>query len=126
MLLELCPGAKLGASKRVHAELEPRTLTLRPSRVTRLVGLPFAIDRCEELLRALEFGVTREGVALKVNVPTWRLDCTLEDDLVEEIARSNGYDKIPEAPLHTGGASLCARRVSASCAVRAKRCSRAD
>lgn len=104
LLLELCPGAKLGASKRVHAELEPRTLTLRPSRVTRLVGLPFAIDRCEELLRALEFGVTREGVALKVNVPSWRLDCTLEDDLVEEIARSNGYDKIPEAPLHTGGA----------------------
>ena len=104
LLLELCPGAKLGASRRIHSEPAPRLLKFRPSRATRLVGLPFAIERCEELLRALEFGVARDGVALQVTVPSWRLDCGLEDDLVEEVARSNGYDRIPEAPLHTGGA----------------------
>ncbi|MCC6649995.1 MAG: phenylalanine--tRNA ligase subunit beta [Candidatus Eisenbacteria bacterium] len=104
LLLELCPGAKLGASKRIHSAPAPLVLPLRPSRCSRLIGLPFTAERCEELLRRLEFAVERNGDALAATVPSWRLDCTLEDDLVEEVARSNGYDRIPEAPIHTGGA----------------------
>lgn len=103
LLLELCPGASLGASCVRHAAPPARELTLRPSRCERLIGLPFTAERCEELLRGLEFTVTRGAQALTVGVPSWRLDCTLEDDLVEEVARGNGYDRIPEAPLETGG-----------------------
>jgi phenylalanyl-tRNA synthetase beta chain len=103
LLLELCPGARLGNWRRKVAEPQPRSLQLRPARCERLIGLPFGAGRCADLLESLEFGVTR-GDTLSVTVPSWRLDCTLEDDLVEEIARSNGYDKIPEAPLETGGA----------------------
>ena len=36
-------------------------------------------------------------------MPTWRVDVTLEDDLVEEVARAHGYDRIPENPLETHG-----------------------
>lgn len=103
LLLELCPGAKLGAWKAVRTAPERRSLTLRPSRCERLIGLPFTSGRCAELLESLEFGVQR-GDTLTVTVPTWRLDVSLEDDLVEEVARSNGYDRIPEAPLESGGA----------------------
>ena len=103
LLLELCPSAKLGNWRRREVEMQPRSLHLRPVRCERLVGLPFGAGRCADLLESLEFTVQR-GDTLTVTIPTWRPDCTLEDDLVEEVARANGYDKIPEAPLETGGA----------------------
>jgi phenylalanyl-tRNA synthetase beta chain len=103
LLLELCPGARLGNWRHRHVELSPRSLQLRPARCERLIGLPFGAGRCADLLESLEFGVQRADT-LTVTVPSWRPDCTLEDDLVEEVARSNGYEKIPEAPLETAGA----------------------
>ena len=103
LLLELCPDARLGAWRRRQAALPPRTIPLRAARCERLIGLPFSAGRCADLLETLEFKVQRVE-PLIVTVPTWRPDCTLEDDLVEEVARANGYDRIPEAVLHTGGA----------------------
>ena len=103
LLVELCPGAKLTAWRRKFVEPQPRSIALRPSRCERLIGLPIGAGRCAELLESLEFGVHRADT-LGVSIPTWRPDCTIEDDLVEEVARANGYDRIPEAPLETGGA----------------------
>ena len=102
-LLKICPTSRLSNWRRKAVELTPRSLQLRPSRCERLIGLPFGAGRCADLLESLEFGVQRADT-LTVTVPTWRLDVTFEDDLVEEIARSNGYDKIPEAALESGGA----------------------
>ena len=102
LLMELCPDAKRTAWRRRQTPLAPRTLSLRAARCSRLVGLTFTSGRCADLLEALEFGVQRVE-PLTVTIPTWRPDVTLEDDLVEEVARSNGYDRIPEAPLETGG-----------------------
>lgn len=119
LLLELCPGAALGHSRQLRTAPTQRELRLRASRCSRLVGLPFPDDRCRELLESLEFGVRRGADDLIVTVPTWRPDVTLEDDLVEEVARANGYDRIPEAPPETGG--TFARRSPRERAVRRAR-----
>jgi len=102
LLQELCPESRLGAWRQRRDAPAPRTVTLRASRCERLIGLPFSSARCADLLEGLEFRVQRVE-PLIVSIPSWRPDVTQEDDLVEEVARSNGYDRIPEAALETGG-----------------------
>lgn len=85
---------------------EPQTLNLRPERVNRLLGTDLTPAEMKRCLRALHFGVELTGDGrLQVDVPTYRRDVTREVDLIEEIARIYGYDRI-EATLPTGSAVL--------------------
>ena len=103
LLREVSPGFKLGtARERNLAPPAPRTIRLRTSRCARLLGVPVKADEAVRHLEALEFRVER-GDPLAVRVPTWRPDVALEDDLVEEVGRAHGYERIPEAAPETGG-----------------------
>ena len=103
VLAAIAPGIRRGAARdREHGDAAPRRLRLRPARCTRLIGLPFEPAVAAAHLREFEFEVA-EGETLEVTVPSWRVDVTLEDDLVEEVARAHGYDRIPDAPLETRG-----------------------
>lgn len=103
LLREMVPGARLGAGRDERAGgAPPRTIALRASRIARLLGAPVPVAEASGLLKALEFSVGA-GEPLQVSVPTWRPDVMLEDDLVEEVGRSWGYERIPEAPLETHG-----------------------
>jgi phenylalanyl-tRNA synthetase beta chain len=74
----------------------PITLRLRDARVNALLGITVPRERSAEILRALEFGVADAGDGLDVTVPYFRRgDVTREADLVEEIARIDGVDKLP-------------------------------
>src|SRR3954452_4421219 len=89
----------------------PATLTLRPERVAALLGIEIPAERCAQTLAALGFGVERsdhasaepsgdgaasDGTPLSVTVPHWRRnDVTREVDLIEEVARVDGVEKLP-------------------------------
>ncbi|MCB8933789.1 MAG: phenylalanine--tRNA ligase subunit beta [Chthonomonadaceae bacterium] len=77
----------------------PRTLDLRMSRVERLLGMPVGARVAKQALEALGFAIEGDGEPFAVRVPSWRFDVVREDDLVEEVGRVYGYDKIPEQPL---------------------------
>ncbi len=76
---------------------------LRMSRVAKVLGLAVDIDTAKGYLERLGFLAAKSGSdELEVEVPTWRIDVLREDDLVEEIGRVHGYEKIPEAlPIGT-------------------------
>src|SRR5918994_3271183 len=84
----------------------PETIRLRDEKVERLLGTPVPREECARILRALEFGVEDAGDGLDVTVPAFRRnDVTREADLVEEVARLWGLEKLPITLPSRRGAS---------------------
>jgi phenylalanyl-tRNA synthetase beta chain len=69
---------------------------LRTARVARVLGAPVPREECATLLASIGFEVTLDGDALRVIPPSWRHDATRDVDLIEEIARLRGFDKLPD------------------------------
>ena len=72
----------------------PRIIYLRPQRVHELTSLSVGRADVVRILRGLQFDVSEEGDRLRCIVPSWRIDVEQEEDLVEEVARHTGFDKI--------------------------------
>lgn len=75
-----------------------RKITLTKKKLEGLVGVKFEDKQVEDYLQKLGFTLASQGPALRaweVNVPYWRLDIELEEDVIEEVARMYGYEKIP-------------------------------
>jgi phenylalanyl-tRNA synthetase beta chain len=99
LVLELCGGE---ASRVVSAGALPawrRDLTLRPSRVASLGGVDLPAKESARVLRGLGFAVKEAGDVLSASVPSWRADVEGEADLVEEVLRVHGFDRIPAVSL---------------------------
>lgn len=79
-----------------------KTMTLRMERLELLSGMNFELDRVIEILTAIGYKIISNSLDdIKVEVPYFRTDVEVEDDLVADILRINGYSKIPLAGLST-------------------------
>jgi len=100
VILATAGGVVDGRALDVHAKTAPPVrLDLRPSRVLQVLGIAFDRDRIIELLVPLGFEVGELGAdgAMEIVVPDWRRhDVRREIDVIEEIARTHGYDNFPE------------------------------
>lgn len=73
----------------------PVTLTLHKNRIVRILGFEIADTLVTTILQALGMQVEQHGSVWQVEVPSFRADIQAEIDLIEEIARVYGYDRIP-------------------------------
>jgi phenylalanyl-tRNA synthetase beta chain len=76
---------------------QPRSILLRQERVNKVLGVEIALVEVEDILRRLGLATKKAAVegSLVVVPPTSRSDLTREADLIEELARLYGYQKIP-------------------------------
>jgi len=72
-----------------------QSVPLRPRQAARLLGVEVPQREIEAILRRLGMQVTNDGDALGVIPPSHRFDISIEQDLIEEIGRIYGYDRIP-------------------------------
>jgi phenylalanyl-tRNA synthetase beta chain len=98
MALELAGGEP---SEEVRAGTPPkldRVISYRPERCLGLAGIDVPEARQAEILRSLGFEVSL-GDTWQIRVPSWRRDAEGPADIVEEVARIHGFDKVPATPL---------------------------
>jgi phenylalanyl-tRNA synthetase beta chain len=101
LLVELCGGR--AAEGLIDAwpgkEKEPR-VTLMQERLTRILGVELPAAEVRRILTALGFGARWVPPdRYIVRVPYWRSDVTIADDVIEEVARIAGYDRMPTTQL---------------------------
>lgn len=96
LLVEYADAEVTGVVEDGKNKLEPLEITLRYPQVRRILGCEITADRCINILENLGFEkLGGNDTAAKFLVPSFRAyDVTREIDLIEEIARINGYDKI--------------------------------
>ncbi|MGA7827386.1 MAG: phenylalanine--tRNA ligase subunit beta, partial [Geobacteraceae bacterium] len=76
--------------------VQPRVISVRLDRIGRILGVEIPADVVERIFHNLEFAVERpESGVFDVTVPSYRVDIEREIDLIEEVARLNGYENIP-------------------------------
>lgn len=74
---------------------KPAVISLDKEKISRLLGLEIADAKITAILQGLGFVCEKNAAGWKVTVPARRSDITLAEDLIEEIARVNGYEHIP-------------------------------
>jgi len=103
MILDLCGGEPSEVVVAGQAPANPAPFAFDPARVASLTGLSLDDDRIAEILTRLGFEVAR-GAPWTVTPPSWRRDVEGPADLVEEVARIEGYGALPSTPLPDLGA----------------------
>jgi phenylalanyl-tRNA synthetase beta chain len=123
MILDICGGEPSAALRVGEPPMERRVIRFDFGRTKALGGVDVPEERQKEILESLGFDVRGNDVT----VPTWRRDVEGPADLVEEIARINGYDQVPSTPLERAAgvakptatrAQLIERRVRRTAAAR--------
>lgn len=118
LLRETCPDLVVhpGAddARGVGLPAFERSCELRLAQIERVLGVAMSADEVATLIGPIGFTVTpTSGDTVSVSLPSWRPDCCEEIDVIEEVARHHGYDRlgkrVPKSTMH-GALSVVQQR----------------
>ncbi len=103
LIVDIC-GAQVGPVVEKLSEVDlpqPASIHLRRERISRMLGIHFEDNEVENILVGLGMSLEPTDEGWLVSAPTFRFDIAIEADLIEEIIRIHGYNKIPRTmPLY--------------------------
>ena len=99
LIIDIC-GGEAGPLDDLQVQLpERKPVTLRLSRAQRVIGMPVTQQDCEAVMQRLGLSFKTEAqdgdARIVVTPPSWRFDLQIEEDLIEEVVRVIGFDKLP-------------------------------
>ncbi|HET7597061.1 MAG TPA: phenylalanine--tRNA ligase subunit beta [Burkholderiales bacterium] len=95
LVLEICGGAAGPVSEAVATLPSRKAVSLRYARLERVLGVSPGAAGARSILERLGFECSEAGGVLHATPPSYRFDIAIEEDLIEEVARIFGYDRIP-------------------------------
>ncbi len=104
MVLDLCGGAPSATIVAGSTDVPETVIDFPLSEVKRLAGLAVPLPEMRRVLERLGFFVAGQGERIKVAVPSWRADVRNKADVVEEVVRIIGVDRVPPTPFDRGDA----------------------
>jgi phenylalanyl-tRNA synthetase beta chain len=100
LILDVCGGQAGPLDDQVLQQPERKPVALRLSRAQRVIGMPVTLTECQQVFTRLDLPFATRAVGsdthLVVTPPSWRFDLQIEEDLIEEVVRVIGFDKLPK------------------------------
>ncbi len=98
LIVDIC-GGSVGPVDDLCVALPPRNpVGMRLSRCQRVLGVDVTHDEAASIFTRLQLPFTVEGETFVVTPPAYRFDLSIEEDLIEEVARVHGFENIPDVP----------------------------
>lgn len=98
LILEICGGSAGPVDDQVIALPRRDPVAMRLARCHRVLGVPVPRDEILGIFRSLGLPCQVEGDTFLVTPPSYRYDLFIEEDLIEEVARIYGFERIPDLP----------------------------
>ncbi|WP_088282853.1 phenylalanine--tRNA ligase subunit beta [Ideonella sp. A 288] len=95
LIIDIC-GGEAGPMDDQQVRMPERPpVAMRVARAAKVIGMPVTQADCAQVFQRLGLSFTEEPGRLVVTPPSWRFDLQIEEDLIEEVIRIIGYDKLP-------------------------------
>lgn len=101
LILDICgtPQTLCGPMDDTQVNMpQASPVTLRAARAAKVIGMPLTQAQCLDALNRLGLPVTAGEGTLTVTPPSYRFDLQIEEDLIEEVIRMIGFDRLPATP----------------------------
>ena len=98
LILDICGGEAGPVDDQIVNVPKREPVKMRVSRANRIIGIKIDADEIAQIFTRLGLSFERDGDTFSVMPPSYRFDIEIEEDLIEEVARIYGFEKIPARP----------------------------